>query len=176
MRRATLDDAEVLSPLADRLFRQTFIDELGVPYPPADLAAYLQEANSVEAFRRRLADGGMAVWIVEHGGAAVGYAAAGPADFGYPDMLAGDGMLYRLYLAPEWRGRAMAGPMLGETLAWLAQHYSARPWLTVFSGNVRAQRFYLRHGFEVVGECDYPVGTWIDREFVMRRRPPPDAI
>jgi ribosomal protein S18 acetylase RimI-like enzyme len=170
IRRAVLADAQALSPLANRLFRQTFLDELQVPYPAADLEAYLEEANSLEAFRRRLTNPDIAVWIVEHEGAPVGYAAAGPADFGYAEMQPDDGMLYRLYLAPEWRGRALAEPMLDKILAWLTDHYGPRPWLTVFSENVRAQRFYLRCGFEVIGECDYPVGTWNDREFVMRRR------
>ncbi len=56
-------------------------------------------------------------------------------------------------------------------LGWLIDTYSARPWLVVFSENHRAQRFYARYGFAKVGEYDYPVGEWTDREFVMRKMP-----
>jgi GNAT superfamily N-acetyltransferase len=172
IRRAAPADAAVLSALADRLFVQTFVEELAIPYPKADLAAFLAYANSEEAMGRRLADPAVAVWIAEHEDRAVAYAVGGPADLPHPGLERQDGMLHRLYLEPEWRGRALAGPMLDEALAWLEAHYSPRPWLTVYRDNVRAQRFYARRGFDLRGECDYPVGTWIDREFVMQRGRP----
>ena len=42
-------------------------------------------------------------------------------------------------------------------------------WIGVWSGNAKAQRLYAAHGFEKVGEYDYPVGAWRDREFILRR-------
>ncbi len=170
IRRAVAADAETLSVLADRLFVQAFVEELGVPYPEADLQAFLQQANGPAVMARRLDDPLTALWIAEWGGEAVGYAQAGPADATLPQMSPADGMLDRLYLAPGWRGRGVAGTMMDRALAWLEDNYSARPWLVVFQPNLRAQRFYARYGFEVVGECEYPVGAWIDHEFVMRRR------
>jgi ribosomal protein S18 acetylase RimI-like enzyme len=78
-------------------------------------------------------------------------------------------MLYRLYIARGLHGQGLAQSLMDAVLAWLVETYSARPWLVVFSENLRAQRFYARYGFEKVGEYDYPVGEWTDREFVMRR-------
>ena len=42
-------------------------------------------------------------------------------------------------------------------------------WLGVWSGNLRAQRFYRRYGFEKAGEYNYPVGKVVDREFIFHR-------
>ena len=162
-------DAETLSVLADRLFVQTFVEELGIPYPLEDLQGFLAYANGPEAMARRLRDKDVGVWLAEHEGRAVAYAVAGPADLPHEDLKPWHGMLSRLYLEAEWRGRGLAEPMLAQALAWLEAEYSARPWLTVWIGNHRAQRFYARHGFEVCGACDYPVGSWTDRELVMRR-------
>jgi len=169
IRRAVPADAEALSALADRLFLQTFVEELKIPYPVADLAAFLAYANGVDAMDRRLRDPDVGLWIAEHDGQAVAYAMAAEADLPHPDLKLWHGMLSRLYLEPAWRGQGLAAPMLEAALAWLAETYSPRPWLTVWEGNHRAQRFYARHGFEACGACDYPVGAWIDREIVMRR-------
>ena len=41
--------------------------------------------------------------------------------------------------------------------------------LSVWSGNLGAQRFYARHGFSKVGEHTFPVGRVVDLEFTLRR-------
>ena len=170
IRRAVAADADQLSALANRTFIETFVEDLAIPYPKADLDWFLGYANSPAAMAARLADPKSAVWLAEDGGEAVGYMVAGPADLARDDLEPSDGMLHRLYVVRPAQGQGLAARMMDKALAWLTQTYSARPWLVVFSENVRAQRFYARYGFEVCGEYDYPVGSWLDREFVMRRR------
>ncbi|MDB5460576.1 MAG: family acetyltransferase [Caulobacteraceae bacterium] len=170
IRRATAADAEALSALADRLFVQTFVEELAIPYPPADLVHYLRHSNGVDSMEQRLADPMMAVWLAEADGVAVGYAVAGPAKMPHPDLKPSDGMLNRLYVERDRKGAGLAPRLMDLAMAWLVERFGPRPWLSVYSGNLRAQRFYVRYGFEKCGEHDDPVGTWIDREFIMRRR------
>jgi ribosomal protein S18 acetylase RimI-like enzyme len=110
IRPAVAEDAATLSALADRLFLQTFVEELAVPYPKDDLAAFLRESNGVEAMARRVADPAVGVWLARTEGRAVGYMVAGPAyGLSHPDLKASDGMLHRLYIAPETRGQGL-GP------------------------------------------------------------------
>jgi GNAT superfamily N-acetyltransferase len=170
IRRAVAADAGILSALANQTFIETFIEDLAIPYPKADLDWFLDYANSPAAMAARLADPNTAVWLAEREGEAVGYMIAGPADLARDDLEASDGMLHRLYVVRPAQGHGLAARMMDEALAWLSSTYSARPWLVVFSENLRAQRFYARYGFEICGEYDYPVGSWLDREFVMRRR------
>jgi ribosomal protein S18 acetylase RimI-like enzyme len=169
IRRAVMADAAALAALANRTFIETFVEDLEIPYPDADLGGFLAHANSLEAMERRIGDPAVAAWVVEAHGKLLGYAIAGPADLDFPGVEAGDGMLYRLYLLRDAQGQGLAQRLMDEVLAWLLVTYGPRPWLVVFSGNLRAQRFYARYGFETVGEYDYPVGEWTDREFVMRR-------
>jgi RimJ/RimL family protein N-acetyltransferase len=55
-------------------------------------------------------------------------------------------------------------------LPWLEEQYPTRPiWLTDWSQNFKAQKFYRHYGFHKVGECDFSVGEWKDHEFIMKR-------
>ena len=74
IRRAGPADAPVLADLAATTFSETFAHL----YDPADLAAFLLEAYAVEAMAADLADPAKALWLVEAGGEAVGYAQCGP--------------------------------------------------------------------------------------------------
>lgn len=169
IRRAGPDDAEALSALSNRLFVQTFVEELAVPYPPADLAAYLAKSNGLDVLRARIADPRQAAWIAETDGAAIGVALAGPADLPHPDIAPGDGMLNRLYVDRDQRGGGLAVDLMACALDWLECSFPGRLWLGVYSRNLRAQRFYVRHGFAICGEYDDLVGAWRDREYIMRR-------
>ena len=155
IRRASAADAETLSVLANRTFIETFVEDLGVPYPKADLDWFLEYANSPAAMARRLAEDGTAVWLAEAQGDAVGYMIAGAADLARDDLEPSDGMIHRLYLVRSAQGTGLAARMMDAVMTWLSSRYSLRPWLVVFSENIRAQRFYARYGFEVCGECDY---------------------
>ena len=59
IRRATSDDAAVLSDVAERAFVRAF----GHLYPPADLAQFLHDSYSVEQHAKYLADPKCAMWI-----------------------------------------------------------------------------------------------------------------
>jgi RimJ/RimL family protein N-acetyltransferase len=43
-------------------------------------------------------------------------------------------------------------------------------YLSVFTDNIRAQRFYARYGFEPVGTYAFMVGTHADEDIIMRAR------
>ncbi len=74
IRRATLDDAEVLAELG----LTTFVDTFAHLYPPEDLAAFLAEAYAEATFEAFLTLPGHALWLAERDGEAIGYAQAGP--------------------------------------------------------------------------------------------------
>ena len=94
IRRATVDDAAVLSDLASRTFTETF----GHLYPAEDLAAFLADAYEVGKQKVILSHPDYAVWLLEDDGVAVGHAAAGQCGLPHPEVKAGDGELKRLYV------------------------------------------------------------------------------
>ena len=171
IRSATPADAATLSSLGTETFAGTF----GHLYRPEDLRAFLDESHSPRAYARALADPGYALWIAERDGQPVGYAQAGPCGLPHADVQPGDGELKRLYLMPDAQNGGIGGALFAEALRWLERDGPRTLWISVWSENLGAQRFYARHGFSFVAEYEFPVGAQRDREYMYRRMPPPTA-
>jgi GNAT superfamily N-acetyltransferase len=166
IRRAAPADAAALAALG----AQTFCDTFAHLYPPADLAAYLREAYSVEGTRARLADPAQAAWMLEVDGRPVGHALAGPCGLPHPEVTPACSELKRIYLLPQFQGAGLGTPLLRTALDWLeARKTTGALWIGVWSGNLGAQKLYARLGFEKVGEYGFKVGRTLDHEFIMRR-------
>jgi ribosomal protein S18 acetylase RimI-like enzyme len=165
IRRATPADADALS----RIGASTFVETFGHMYPPEDLQAFLDESHSPAAYARYLADDAYALWLLEGDGDVAGYALAGPAGLPHPDLHGGDGELKRLYVTPALHNGGWGGRLFREALDWLERDGPRTLWISVWSENFGAQRFYARHGFEKAGEYEFPVGRVRDREFMFRR-------
>ena len=172
IRRATRADERTLAQISEETFVETFVEGFGVPYPPADLAAFVEDAHSRAAFLKMLADPAKKLWLAEApGGRAVGYAVAGPCKLPHPDVGSADAEISRLYLRNEAQGSGLGRRLLETVLAGVDPNRTRSLWLSVWEGNDRAQAFYARYGFEVVGEWAFPVGKTLDRDLIMRRRP-----
>jgi ribosomal protein S18 acetylase RimI-like enzyme len=169
MRRATPDDCDILAVLGERTFRETFVEGFAIAYPPHDLADFVTRSYAPEVLAAKLADPAQALWLAFEGDAPIGYANAGPCRLPHPDVRPHDGELYRLYLSQGQQGHGRGRRLMDAALAWLERAYPGPLWLGVWSGNLKAQAFYARYGFEKVGEYDFPVGATRDHEFILRR-------
>ncbi|HUH91025.1 MAG TPA: GNAT family N-acetyltransferase [Lysobacter sp.] len=156
--------------MLSQLATQTFVETFGHLYPDADLKAFLAESYAVERQRTILTHPGYAVWLLERDGLAIGHAAAGPCGLPHPQVAAGDGELKRLYLLQQAQNGGWGGKLFQAALDWLQRDGPRTLWIGVWSRNFGAQRFYARHGFEHVGDYEFPVGSVRDHEFILRRR------
>lgn len=172
LRPARPEDLPALSRFAAASFRETFVKGFAIPYPADDLATYLDHACSERTFARRMAEPRVHVLIAEDGGEVDGYAVAGPVELAHPDARPQDGEIHRFYARAGLQGAGWAARAWDEVLHALDPRGDRRLWLSVWSGNLRAQRFYARRGFTHAGEHDYPVGRHVDMDFIYRREPP----
>jgi ribosomal protein S18 acetylase RimI-like enzyme len=166
LRRATPSDAAALSELGATTFTESFARL----YHPDDLAAFLAEHHSEAACAATLADPRYAVWLLEEDGRPIGYALAGPCGLPHPEVRAGDGELKRLYLRRAAQNGGGGALLCDAALAWLERDGPRQLWISVWSENAGAQRFYARRGFEKAGEYEFVVGRQRDHEFIFRRR------
>ena len=166
IRRASPDDAAALANLG----RVTFIDAFGHLYTPEDLQTFIEESHSVVAYAHALANPDYASWLAERDGVAIGYAQAGPCGLPHADVQSGDGELKRLYLLRSAQNGGVGVALLQVALGWLERGGPRTLWISVWSENYGAQRFYGRHGFEHAGEYEFIVGEQRDREFMYRRK------
>ena len=197
IRRATPTDAEALSHLSRTCFTQTF----GHLYAPSDLEAFLDEAYSPTVLRTELNDPERATWLLfdepvdearatlssddlpgtpeprdeaptsSVSQAPIGYVTACPAHLPHPDVAPGDGEVQRLYILQGHQGGGRGTALLRTALDWLERDGPRTVWIGVWSENYGAQRFYARHGFEIVGDYSFMVGDHADHELITRLLP-----
>lgn len=87
------------------------------------------------------------VFVAEEGASLVGYVAGHlTTRFGC------DGELQWLFVLPEHRGGEAAPRLLRELAAWFVLHGARKVCVNVEPENLRARRFYQRHGARVLDE------------------------
>lgn len=162
-RNARPDDGVALAAMAVAAFTDTF----GHLYPPADLAAFLDEAFGPEGLPRQLHDPAFTVCLAVEDDRIIGFAKLGPV--GFPGEWPSDAIeLYQLYVASSHLG-AGVGPELMDWAIDTARVHGARALiLSVYVDNHRAKAFYARYGFVDIGRFDFPVGDTIDEDRIMR--------
>ncbi len=169
IRPARPEDAAALGALGRQTFLDTFVEGFGIPYPEADLTPFLDASFSAAAIAAKLDEPGAAWWVAERDGARLAFANAGPNTLPHPEARPTHMELRRLYVGKAAQGFGLGTRLLTVALNWMETHPAGPLWIGVWSGNLKAQRLYAAHGFEKAGEYQYPVGSWRDDEFILRR-------
>ncbi|MGM7666979.1 GNAT family N-acetyltransferase [Microbacterium sp. A93] len=176
VRSARPDEAVLLSDLAAR----TFPDACPPQMPAADVRAFIAQHLSPGAFAGYLTDPRYRVLVVEPtdgsplGNMPVGYTLLDLApmeepppgmdagvvlgNHGEPDPDAGPAYLSKMYVLDAARGTGAAGTLMRATLDAARQRGHRQVWLGVNQANTRANAFYEKLGFAVVGERSFAVG------------------
>lgn len=164
-RDATPADGAVLGGIA----RATFIDTFGTLYKLDDLAVFLEQGNDA-AYAAELADPDIEVRFAETGGTPIGFCKISKLLLPAPDPAPNAAELRQLYVYKPWHGLGLAD----ELTRWAMDRARARGaseiWLSVFTANTRARRFYARHGFAEIAPYAFMVGTQADEDIMCRAK------
>lgn len=165
VRRATLADASALTAFGRRVFGQTF--EAG--NDPGDLAAYLDEAYVEARQEDELADPSIETLLLDEDGTLIAFAQL-------RDRPPGAGVtgprpieLWRFYVDFAWHGRGVAQTLMTAVEDAARSRGAGTLWLGVWERNVRAQAFYRKQGFTVVGSQIFTLGHDSQRDLVMAK-------
>jgi ribosomal protein S18 acetylase RimI-like enzyme len=198
---ATVRDAPAIAAFLAERFAATF----GHTYRPEDLEPFLRETYQVARIARELADPACGHWIAragtggaftgrgsdvsansyfgsaalsaEAGGELWAVAQMGPMGLPFPPRHGERAVeLKRLYLAEAVKGVGLADRLMDVAFDWARGQGAQAVYLGVWAENVRAQRFYARHGFERVGDYHFVVGEARDEEWILRAAVPPDSV
>jgi len=162
-RDAALEDAEALAAFGRASWLATFGH---LPYPPADLEAYLTKSFRAEMQRAEIADAETRYRLALRGGEIVGYCMMGALSMPVDDP--GGVELHRLYVDESVKGAGVAAALLEDAITWAKAQRASALYLSVWENNERAQRFYRRFGFQDHGEWDFMVGETADRDLIWK--------
>lgn len=161
-RTATAGDADRVVALFHDCFRDTF----GHLYDPQDLATFL-DGHTVEQWGDQLDRDDFVVRVVEDGDQLAGFIKLGPLRL--PVESAGNALeLRQLYVREPWQGSGAARELIDWLIAEARRRGADELYLSVFTQNHRARRFYARYGFEEVGPYAFMVGNQADEDVIMR--------
>jgi ribosomal protein S18 acetylase RimI-like enzyme len=163
-RDAVPEDAAAI----DSIFETSFFDTFGHLYKPEDLETFMSSFG-VEDWEQQLRDPAFAIRVAEVEEQPVGYLKLGPMKL--PFTPTGPAILLdQLYILKGHHGTGIAHALMDWALDEAKKRGAREMYLTVYTDNHRAKRFYDRYGFEAVGRYDFMVGNHADEDIIMRKR------
>jgi len=165
VRRALVADALMLAELGAR----TFYDSVAADNNPEDISVYLDASFGEEKQAAELAEFGAIFLIAEIDGIAVGYAQLRRGET--PDCVSGPGPieLARIYASQAYLGLGVGHALMRACIDEAQRAGHQTMWLGVWERNVRAQGFYRKWNFSIVGEHIFQLGSDPQRDLLMGR-------
>ncbi|HVF29557.1 MAG TPA: GNAT family N-acetyltransferase [Pyrinomonadaceae bacterium] len=167
LRRATVDDAKVLTDLAYTTFWDAFAHH--PKNAPDDLNHYMRQAFNVEQISSELDDATNIFLIAEMDGEAAGYSKLILGNI-EPGITAERPVeLQRLYTHQRHLGQGVGQRLMDACFEKAREEDRDVMWLGVWEYNPRAQRFYEKNGFRVVGSHVFQLGDDSQTDLLMQR-------
>lgn len=150
IRSAHFNDIEMLNSIGISLYLTNF----GEYWTEAGLRAFAEKQFDPDEIARDMETGSASFYIVESGGAAIGFAKTKPSQLLPGSKLTGT-LLEKLYLQPTHTGKGIGQFVLAFLLEQAREKQTQLIWLDVLKPNHRAQRAYEKSGFRIVGEVPF---------------------
>ena len=166
IRNAGPTDVDLLVELGKLAFYEAFSEETA----PEDMADHLQTAFKVEDIKARLNTDQSIFIILEIDASAAGYAYLHPET--PPDCVKNPNpiQLVRLYLRKDYYGRNVGNSLMKACLETARSKGFEAVWLSSWELNHRANAFYKKWEFKIVGRAEFKVGSDIQNDFIFARR------
>lgn len=165
IRPATVADAEKLTELAARTFYDAFADM----NTEENMKAYMSKAFTVEQLTSELSDPLAKFLLAETDGVIVGYAKLVSGEI--PACITGQNPieLARLYIDKSCLGTGVGNDLMQASLNEARSLGHRSIYLGVWEHNHRAQSFYFRWNFRVVGSHIFQMGGDAQMDWLMER-------
>ena len=167
IRQAVPEDAKVLTDLAYTTFWDAFAHH--PKNAPDDLNHYMRQAFNQEQITAELADAKNIFLIAELGDEAAGYSKI-IIDNIEPGVTAERPVeLSRLYSHQKHLGQGVGQNLMDACFERARAEDRDVMWLGVWEYNPRAQRFYEKNGFRVVGSHVFLLGKDPQKDLLMQK-------
>ncbi|KAJ3270781.1 hypothetical protein HDV01_007400 [Terramyces sp. JEL0728] len=161
-RQANENDAEQLIDFFINGYTNTF----GSNYDPADLKLFLDMHTPEKGLEWIERD--YVLLAVDDNQNIGGFVSVGKCAVPFGQVTTRDGEIKKMYVDQKYFGTGLAHILFKKGFEWVNQTFPGNIYISSFSGNDRAFKFYQKQGFELVGTCKYPVGNTEDLDYVLR--------
>lgn len=165
MRPATLDDASALAALSIEVWLGTYL-RAGISGFFAD---YVLTTFTAAKMADVIADASQHVWVSQNDDGIDGFIrlsedAACPVDGG------GSWEIATFYVRHRHHGRGVGSALLGVALQDAGARGAGQVWLATNAQNAPAIRYYLKYGFEQIGQTHFRVQdqAYLNNVYVQR--------
>ena len=166
IRLAGPGDANLLGELGRASFYEAFSEQTA----PKDMENHLQNAFKLDEIRKQVDNDQTLFLIVEVNTIAAGYAYLNPDS---PPGCVRDPnpiQLVRFYLRKAYYGRNIGYTLMKACFEMSLSRGFKSVWLSTWELNHRANAFYKKWEFEVVGRAKFTVGSDVQNDFIFARR------
>jgi diamine N-acetyltransferase len=167
IRNATLEDAKLLTDLAYTTFWDAFAHH--PKNAPDDLNHYMRQAFNQEQIAAELVDAKNIFLIAEIDGEAAGYSKIILDNIELGITAEKPVELSRLYAHQKHLGQGVGQRLMEACFERARAEDRDVMWLGVWEYNPRAQRFYEKNGFRVVGSHVFLLGKDAQTDLLMQR-------
>ncbi len=151
--KATIHDAPLLADIG----KQTFLESHGKSAPPKDIDAYATAKYTLAALQAELEDPKNIYHILYYANRPAGFSKI-IFDCPHPDIASKNiTKLDRIYLLESFYGLNIGTALFDFNLNLSREHQQSGMWLYTWIENQRAIKFYLKHGFKIIGRYDFKV-------------------
>ena len=166
VRQATALDAGLLTELGKRSFYEAFSDQTA----PQDMEAHLHTAFNKNEIQTQLNDAHSLFIIAEIQSEPAGYAFLYPTIS--PDCIndATAIQLVRFYLLKKYYGRGVGNALMQTCIRESRADGHQSVWLSSWELNERANSFYKKWQFKIVGRQKFTVGSDIQNDLIFARK------
>jgi ribosomal protein S18 acetylase RimI-like enzyme len=166
VRQATAADTDLLVKLGKQAFHEAFSKVTA----PDDMKAYIESTFTETQIRNQVEDGRSLFFIAEMDSVPAGYAYSYPNS--PPEFIKAEAaiQLVRLYLRKQYYGRSVGDALMRFSIDQSSSRGYKTIWLSSWELNDRANAFYKRWRFKVVGRQKFTVGSDIQNDFILSRK------
>lgn len=167
IRQATIEDAKLLTDLAYTTFWDAFAHH--PKNAPDDLNHYMRQAFNLDQITSELGEPQNVFLVAEIDEKPAGYAKI-IIDNIEPGITAEKPVeLQRLYSHQEYIGKGVGQNLMDACFERARDEKRDVMWLGVWEYNPRAQRFYEKNGFKVVGKHTFLLGADPQTDLLMQK-------
>ena len=163
LRRAIESDARALAELGRRTFEETFAPD----NTPEDMHDYVSKTYGEAHQLKEIRDPTRRIEIAWLGDSAIGYLHLRIGEIDPSVKTERPIELLRIYVDSNWHGKGVAGKLMQRSLEIASCEGFKSIWLGVWEHNLRAQKFYRKFGFEIVGNHIFRLGKSEQNDAIM---------